>query len=871
MVHHQAGRLNQAETLYRQILQVSPEHADALHLLGVIAYQVGKYDVAIDLISEAVGLKSSNPTYFNNLGLACNSLGRYDEAVACFQQALAIRSDYAEAHANLGNALQELGRLEAAVISYQRALALKPDFANSHSNLGNTFRKLGQLNAAVASYQRAVGLKPGFANLHNDLGSVLQELGQFETAAASYQRALELEPGFVNSHNNLGNTLRKLGQLDAAAASYQRALELKQDSAEVHCNLGVVLQEQGKLGEAVASIHKALSFNPDFAEAHYNLGNVLGYQGKFEEAVASYQRTLELDPGFVQAHSNLGCVLKELDQTDAAVVSCLRALQIKENSVTKSGFVQCVKNINFLHDHAGIRHYLARAISEPWGRPGDLASVSIGLIKLNQNIGECIERAKLAWPTRLTGQELLGASGLASVSHDRLLQHLLENTTVCDLELERFLTMVRFAMLDAAMADESLCGTRIYSFEELDEDALSFCCSLAQQCFINEYVFPCTKAEFAWACLLRDKLVTALASDLPAPVLWLVTVAAYFPLSSLPSVEALLDQPWPDAVATLLVQQIGEPLEERQYRSGIPRLTTVENDVSRLVQKQYEENPYPRWVKSPPGGEIVTIDAFVRRHYPFAPSSSLGKNGEIDILIAGCGTGQHSIETARQYRGARVLAIDLSLTSLCYAKRKTHEVGLENIEYAQADIMRLGTIGKVFDVVESVGVLHHLADPIAGWRVLLSLLRPGGFMRLGLYSKLARQHIVAARHYISQQGYAGNAEDIRQCRQELISMENSWDWERLSTSRDFYGMSTCRDLLFHVQEHCFSLPQLKECLGDLGADFIGFSHEPHVIKKYKDRFPDDKSMTNLNLWNIFENENPNTFAGMYQFWIRKPD
>ena len=137
------------------------------------------------------------------------------------------------------------------------------------------------------------------------------------------------------------------------------------------------------------------------------------------------------------------------------------------------------------------------------------------------------------------------------------------------------------------------------------------------------------------------------------------------------------------------------------------------------------------------------------------------------MLIAGCGTGQHAIETAQRFAGARVLAIDLSLTSLAYALRKTRELGVRNIEYAQADILKLGTIGRTFDVIESSGVLHHLADPFAGWRVLLSLLRPGGFMAVGLYSEIARADIVEARAFIAERGYGSSADDIRRCRQEL--------------------------------------------------------------------------------------------------------
>src|SRR5262249_44471389 len=159
---------------------------------------------------------------------------------------------------------------------------------------------------------------------------------------------------------------------------------------------------------------------------------------------------------------------------------------------------------------------------------------------------------------------------------------------------------------------------------------------------------------------------------------------------------------------------------------------------------QYEENPYPRWLKAEPVGQALLLDQYLRRRFPAVAFESLGKR-PIEILVAGCGTGQHAIETAQRFEGAEVLAIDLSLGSLGYAKRKTRELQRSNIDYAQADILQLAALGRSFHLIEVSGVLHHLADPLAGWRVLLTLLRPGGFMAVGLYSEIARAEIVATR------------------------------------------------------------------------------------------------------------------------------
>ncbi len=355
----------------------------------------------------------------------------------------------------------------------------------------------------------------------------------------------------------------------------------------------------------------------------------------------------------------------------------------------------------------------------------------------------------------------------------------------------------------------------------------------------------------------------------PVSPLWIAAVAAYFPLSSLPSAQALPARTWPDSINALLQQQVAEPLEEREYRSRIPALTSIDDDVSRLVQRQYEENPYPRWIKLPALRKSQTIDSRLRKLFPFAPLGPASERGDIDILIAGCGTGQESIEIAQEFPASRVLAVDLSVASLCYAKRKASELRQGNLEYAQADIMKLGSIGRTFDAIASVGVLHHLADPMAGWRELLSLLRPGGFMLIGLYSERGRRAIVAARDFIAERGYSADAADIRRCRQDLMSVSDGRTFGQLALLRDFYATGDCRDLLFHVQEHRFALPRIKEMIGSLGLSFIGFLQAPHVLKAYAERFPEDKARNSLDHWDRFEADFPDTFAGMYVFWVQK--
>ncbi len=304
----------------------------------------------------------------------------------------------------------------------------------------------------------------------------------------------------------------------------------------------------------------------------------------------------------------------------------------------------------------------------------------------------------------------------------------------------------------------------------------------------------------------------------------------------------------------LLVQQVKEPAEERRLAAEIPALTEIDDAVSLAVRQQYEENPYPRWVSAAAGQP------------PGAPSRQTPQ--AFDALIAGCGTGLSTIEFAGGARNARILAVDLSRASLSYGQRMARELGLGNIEFAQADIMKLTSLGRQFDFIDASGVLHHLADPWEGWRILLSLLRAGGLMQVGLYSELARRNVVAARALIAEHGYQPTQDDIRRCRDDIFASDDPL-LKSLASNGDFFTIGECRDLLFHVQEHRISLPEIKSFLAANDLQFAGFHLDALTLRAFAIRFPAPAAAADLDCWHAFETEAPQTFAAMYQFSVRK--
>jgi ubiquinone/menaquinone biosynthesis C-methylase UbiE len=571
--------------------------------------------------------------------------------------------------------------------------------------------------------------------------------------------------------------------------------------------------------------------------------------GQIGEAQEICRQILARDPSHVQSLNLLGVMAQASGDHQAAVKMLARALASDELNAA------CHYNVGNSYQALGRRpeaivHFkkaLALGMDEK-------AAV---FILQSPVIASCVARIAERWPLPLQTAELFGPKGVAALADDLFLRCAMEVTTLQSVALESLLGYSRAELLRLASGQVADAG-------EINEDMVAFACALAQQCFINEYIYVQTREETDLSTMLRDQLLQNLASGAVITVLTLAVVGAYFPLHTMPVAQALLHRDWPAVAAGLLQRQLREPLEEVRDRDSIATLTPVKDSLSRKVRHQYEENPYPRWTINPLAA--FAVDQARGRTVPTAE-----RQADLEILIAGCGTGLHAVQVAQIYPNARLLAVDISRTSLAYAQRKTRELGLRNIEYAQADILKLGAIGRAFDRIESVGVLVTFAEPEIGWRVLISLLRPGGKMRIGLYSEAARRVIAEARAHIAERGYRAAAEDIRKCRQDII--REAQRWKMLIGSRDFYSMSGCRDLMFNVVESCHTIPEIAAFLQDNDLSFLGFefSEDPSVIERFQKQFQDPDALTNLDHWHAFEADHPETFWGMYLFTLRKDE
>ncbi|HEX3061749.1 MAG TPA: tetratricopeptide repeat protein, partial [Usitatibacter sp.] len=372
---------------------------------------------------------------------------------------------------------------------------------------------------------------------------------------------------------------------------------------------GMEHHDAGRFAQAEAAYRGVLQAAPNRPEALVLLGELAHRAGRDDEAVDLLRKAIGIAPAVANFQYLLGIVLASRGAFDDAIAAHREALRIKEEPLFRASFAQCIVRAPRLPADAGFRELVARALSEAWMRPADLARTAIALLLSAAPTKGPIDAALRAWPERLPARELFGEGGLAALSGDRLLLSLLENAQACEWSLERFLTLARRALLEAAF--------EAYAPGAEPEEGTGFRCALAQQCFLNDYVFACTDDELDRAGSLREKAAAALESGAGIPESWVAAVASYFPLESMRGAAALVDRASSEALRAVVVQQVVEPRTERALREGTPKLTGVDDGVSRLVRRQYEENPYPRWVRIP-AGEPHPLEAHLQRLFPHA-------------------------------------------------------------------------------------------------------------------------------------------------------------------------------------------------------------------------------------------------------------
>jgi 2-polyprenyl-3-methyl-5-hydroxy-6-metoxy-1,4-benzoquinol methylase len=453
---------------------------------------------------------------------------------------------------------------------------------------------------------------------------------------------------------------------------------------------------------------------------------------------------------------------------------------------------------------------------------------------------------------------------LSSEARDTLanpdLHRLLRRSINVDIETELLLTAMRRQLLFSGPG--LLRGSHI-------QEALA---SLIWQAINNEYVWYASPAEQEELAELKQNLHQATAST-PADwtqaaraILYLRPNVLCGPGKNKDTLLASLEKmpPW---LESLLNAYLSDYEEEQVIRQSVRQLGNIKDGTSKLIAKNYEQYPYPRWLYL---DEPKPAPRRKRMAHFFSDKELQFLDHSPSVLVAGCGTGSKAIEYALSYgKNARILAIDLSTASLAYATRMARKYHVANIEFAQMDLLDLERLHETFDVVECTGVLHHLLDPSAGGRAITSCVRSGGMVHISLYSELARRQIVKLRKQYQLNPNVTN-DEIRSYRYRMMLENPRAIDERLSLRWDFFDLNRCKDLLFHPLEHRFTVPKIGQLLGELHLEFRGLEKPGIVASQYWTRYPAPEDRGRLKAWDHFEKKHPDAFGGLYHIWALKP-
>lgn len=738
--------------------------------------------------------------------------GDLDQAADALDAVLDAQPDHADALMLAGLVAHRGGTPEVAVRLFDRAVASDPDHDGAWCNRAQPLAALGRLDEAEVSVRRALSLRttPQAAAL---LLRILLASGRPADAAdagATFTRTFPDHALLALLH----------GQALLAAELPQQALAplslaLRAGRPQAGLLLVRALRALGRPADALRMLDRL----PHDEDADtLNLRGLLhqdaGDPGAAQDA---FRAALDADPAHGAAHHNLATRLFQDGAPELALPHHAAALDAEPDDHAR--WVGLVDSLQRCRD---IPTDLHDRVVHALDRPG-LAHQGIERAARHTVAADPAVAAFLDEPT--VTDALLDAL-------DRPLVHAWwRHTLVQGPTWERALTRLRrAALLDRALADHPTLLT-----------------SLAAQAWHTEH---------AWVVTERER---ATWPDAP------------------PVLRALYAPHPPDADPGLLPPLLRElhlqqPEQERALAAELPSLGLSADATSHAVRAQYEQNPYPRLLsvhRKPP----LPLPALIRAQLPHV--TGVPDRRPLNVLIAGCGTGQQVLGAAR-YAHGEIVAIDLSRASLGVAARQVAERGLQDrVRLAQADLLALDAaalrqsgLPVQYDVIECGGVLHHLADPLAGWRRLIALLAPDGLMKIALYSTRARVAVHAARDMVHHLPL--DADGLRASRALLLDLPKDHPAHPVVWSVDFPSLSGFRDLVRHASEHTFTLPELAGALHELGLELLGFQHpDPRAAAHYRDHFPDDAEQRDLDRWALVEAEHPESFVGMYQFWCRR--
>ena len=688
----------------------------------------------------------------------------------------------------------------------------------------------------------------------------------FDEAEKLFLEILEYKPNCLDSLFFLGVIKLKNNENDLALIFLNRYLEFNEENHLVHLNIGIIHTKLNNSDLAIASYLRSLSYKVSPA-ALQNLSSLLWKKGDKKQSVKYYNKLTKIYPSrekfanlslMYQSNQNyresieIGSkvILEKInDQFEELAIStfCKSLLNLKQNDIAEINDVI----------HKVIDCLLSQG-NEIYDLPANfIQSIFVNYDTKNPNKLEFNEKSisKLVIDDPLIFSD---ESFFHLISND-LIKNFLRVNLVTNIHLENIFTKLREFMLESYILERN----------DFIKKNIDLIISINIQCEFNGYIWNVSKKEENYLASIKKQILNLINDGKYIPEELICIYGSYYPIYNFNELKAYLlknENKFNFDISEIIHSHILLPIEIIKNSDLNDNKIDITDQTSQIVKKLYESYPYPRWK-----GKIKNYQNSLS-NYGNTSSYVLNKispTEKKDILVAGCGTGKELIQIAGTYKHSKIIAIDLSSSSLGYTKIKIDEHNFKNIELKNLDILDLDKLNKKFDIIICRGVLHHMYDPSKGLKALNGCLKDDGIMNIALYSELARNDLSKIRNKIKLLKYENNLKDVRKFRSEIKSDK---DTKFIWSIRDFYSYYEFQDLIFHPREVLFNISQIQNLLKSNNLKFLEFDAiNNKVFEMYKSKFIDDDNFNSLDNWRILEEENNQIFMGMYQFFLEKND
>jgi len=791
--------------------------------------------ICLSLLNEG----DANVVILNLLGIINSNKANANAALSYFEMGTKKDSKNHISFFNLGKLYFEIGEKDKSLKSFKDLIAIKKDFSPAYEHIFTILLDQDKVDEAK-DFLKGIATKDIkiIKNIKYFEGKIFLAKGEIDKAYDCFIKTIENDPYNDGALSCLGIISFIKNNTNDSIAYYKKAIEIKKKCEDL-VNISIALNVSGELEKSYQYLLEANKLFPNEIFVYHHLVASLRKKSMYLEACEKCYEGLN-------KYQSLG--------------SGLQKAAIDKKQILEKNLMQIIEKITFdsninYNDNQDLKEknyaFFQKALREE--NPENFIALR----------GTANHTFKNLINKRFQNQEM-DQEILKQIFSIEIFSNFISKIANTNVVIEDFLIKVRSYILHI-VANES------FSKADSDLDIVSFknfLGSLALQCHHNEYIWNLSSQDLKNLDKITQSIVNANQNneiDIEIIILALVTTKGLSNFKkNIPNFNDIKNSK-DKKLSKIFNNQISDFTKERDIKKTIKLLNNIEDNVSIKVQRQYESNPYPRWDNM----EINKND-----YYNYIVQTEIGPNTftyeaeNTKILIAGCGTGRHAINTALSSQSSMVTAIDLSADSLAYGIRKAKELGVSNIEWYQGDILDIEKLDYNFDYIESSGVLHHMKDPAKGFNALKNQLKPNGLMKLGLYSSASKRRLETAKAFIKNNKIKKNKKDIGKLRDYI---KNSEDKDCIFFRRrvaDFFITSEIIDLLLHEQEVFFTIPELKN-LFESEFNFLGFIFEEPERKYYQEQFPDDKKNINLDNWEKLETKNPDFFVRMYQFWIQK--